>query len=324
MENVQQAESFVIPKKKKMARHKTQGIFILSFITYPLILFIIFYVAVNINSIIMAFCETKLDGTQVFVGFKNFTTFWNSLMDSGNVVSISLINSLKMYAINLIVCIPLYIFFSYLLYKKCFMHRTIRAVVMLPQIISGFVICMLFVNFMSGDGAPIRAVFEKLGIFTDSEGIGLDLLYSEKYAFGTTIFYGIWLSFGTNLIVYPNAMKEISPEIVESAKLDGVTNMFQDLRYIVLPLIFPTLSTFLVTGLAGIFTDSGSILAFYNTNAPEYVSNMGYYYSQLVLKGTDVTYPILAAGGLIMTLIVAPLTILLKYLLDKFGPTTEA
>ena len=100
MENVQQAESFVIPKKKKMARHKTQGIFVLSFIAYPLILFIIFYVAVNVNSIIMAFCETKLDGTQMFVGFKNFTTFWNNLTESGSVVSVSLLNSLKMYAIN--------------------------------------------------------------------------------------------------------------------------------------------------------------------------------------------------------------------------------
>ena len=119
-------------------------------------------------------------------------------------------------------------------------------------------------------------------------------------------------------------MKEINPEIVESARLDGVTNMFQDLRYIVLPLIFPTLSTFLVTGLASIFTDAGSILGFYNTSAPEYVSNMGYYYAQLVLNGNEISYPVLAAGGLIMTLIVAPLTILLRFLLEKFGPTTEA
>lgn len=75
MENVQQAESFVIPKKKKMARHKTQGIFVLSFIAYPLILFIIFYVAVNVNSIIMAFCETKLDGTQMLSDSKTLRRF---------------------------------------------------------------------------------------------------------------------------------------------------------------------------------------------------------------------------------------------------------
>lgn len=320
-------ESFVIPKRKKIAKKAKKAGFVISIITYPLILFAVFYVYVNFNSILMAFQDIKATGERVFIGFDNFARFWNGMFatkeDRGQ-VGIALTNSLIIYIVSLVICMPLYIFFSYLLYKKCFMHKTIRAVAMIPQIISGFVICMLFVNFISGDSAPMMEIFRRLHIFLDPSGEPYDLLYSSKYALGTTIFYSIWLSFGTNLIVYPNAMKEINPEVVESSRLDGVSTTIQDLRYIVLPLIFPTISTFLITGLAAIFSNSGSVLAFYNTDAPDYVLNMGYFYNRMIILNSVTNYPTLAAGGLIMTAFVAPATLLLRWALEKFGPTTEA
>ncbi len=313
----------MVDSKKKTSKQWGRTLFIVSFITYPLLLFLIFYVYVNLNSLRMSFYEIKLDGTWIWSGLSNFKEFIGGMTEEGNIIGISMSNSIKMYFINLIICMPLYLIFSYMLFKRCFLHKEIRIVVMLPQIISGFVICMLFVNFISGDDAPIGLLFERLGIFLDENGKPVDLLYSEKYAFGTTIFYGIWLSFGMSLIVYPNAMKEISSEIIESAQLDGVSNMFQEMWYIILPLIYPTLSTFLITGLASIFSDSGSILAFYERNAPDYVNNIGYYYSKLVLAANEQSYPMLAAGGLLMTAIVAPLTVLLRYVLEKYGPSTE-
>lgn len=318
-------ENITIPKKKKFSRKAKSNLFVLSFLIVPIVLFLIFYVAINLNSILLAFSNVALDGTRTFAGFSNFASFLKGIFSDGALLSISIVNSLKMYFISLVVCMPLYIIFSYLVYKKCFMHGAIRAISMLPQIISGFVVGLLFLNFVAGDSAPILKVFESMHIFVDENGKGIDLLHSSQYAFGTTIFFSIWISFGTNLIVYPNAMKEISNEVIESSRLDGVSTMFQDLRYIVLPLIFPTISTFLITGLAGIFSNGGSILTFYNVSAPEYVYNMGYYYTKSVLSaGSETAYPELAAGGLILTAIVAPLTLLLRHLLEKYGPTTEA
>ena len=327
MEEELNIETFIIPKKKKFARKAKKAGFILSIITYPLILFFVFYVYVNFNSIIMAFQDITATGQRTFIGSDNFVRFWNQLFaDKANrgEIGTAFTNSFIIYGISLVICMPLYIFFSYLLYKKCFLHKGIRAISMIPQIISGFVICMLFVNFISGSDAPAMTIFKSLHIFLDESGEPVDLLYSPKYALGTTIFYGIWLSFGTNLIVYPNAMKEINPEIVESSRLDGVSTMFQDLRYIVLPLIFPTISTFLITGLAAIFSNGGSVLAFYNTQAPQYVLNMGYVYSRMIIINNQTNYPTLAAGGLIMTAFVAPATLLLRWALEKFGPSTEA
>ena len=296
-----------------------KNLFVYSLIAYPLILFLIFYVVVNFNSILLAF--QTIDGSgKSFAGLNNFKTFLSEMFGEGNLLSYSFINSIKMYFINIVVCMPLYVFFSYLLFKKCFLNKTVSFLVMIPSIMSGLVIALIFVNFIGSNG-PLTFIMEKTGW---NGGKWLNLLYDEKYAFGTTLFYMIWLSFATSLIVYPTAMRGINPEVLESAKIDGVSNMFQELWYIILPLIYPTLTTFLITGFAAIFSTSGPLLEFYYTDAPDYVSNMGYYFTKMILvDGTEFSYPKYAAGGIILTIIVAPLTILLKWALEKFGPATE-
>ncbi len=296
-----------------------KNLFVYSLIAYPLILFLIFYVVVNFNSILLAF--QTIDGSgKSFAGLNNFKTFLSEMFGEGNLLSYSFINSIKMYFINLVVCMPLYVFFSYLLFKKCFLNKTVSFLVMIPSIMSGLVIALIFVNFIGSNG-PLTFIMEKTGW---NGGKWLNLLYDEKYAFGTTLFYMIWLSFATSLIVYPTAMRGINPEVLESAKIDGISNMFQELWYIILPLIYPTLTTFLITGFAAIFSTSGPLLEFYYTDAPDYVSNMGYYFTKMILvDGTEFSYPKYAAGGIILTIIVAPLTILLKWTLEKFGPATE-
>lgn len=324
----QTIQTFVIPKNKKRARKAKEYVFVASFLVYPLFLFVVYYVCVNFNSILMAFREpvaTSFSGGK-FVWFDNFKTFFDRFFGSNATLGSAFWNSIKMYLINLVICMPLYLIFSYMIFKKCFLHKTIRAVSMVPQIISGFVIGMLFKIFIYGNNAPLTKFLESIGVDVASKGV----LYTSSLGFATIIFYNIWLSFGTNLVVYPNAMKEIGDEVFESARLDGVSTMWQELRYIILPLIFPTLSTFFITGLAGIFSNDAGLLSFFNVSAtssdviPGFVDNIGFYYTRMLLVGKQMDYPVLAAGGLIMTLIVAPLTILLKYLLDKFGPSTEA
>ncbi len=306
-------------RKKARLGSVKDNLFVYSLIGYPLILFCIFYVGINFNSIILAF--QNIDGTgKHFAGFKNFQLFWQEMTGSGNLLFYSMINSLKMYAINLVICVPLYICFSYLLFKKCLFNRAISFLVMIPSIMSGLVISLVFVNFIGSNG-PLTELCRIFGI---NEGKWINLLHSEEYAFGTTLFYSIWLSFSTSLLVYPTAMRGISPDIFESAKIDGVSNMFQELRYIILPLIYPTLTTFLITGFAAIFSNGGPLLEFYYTSAPSYVSNMGYYFTRAVLvDATEFSYPKYAAGGLILTVLIGPLTLLLKRFLEKFDYTVE-
>ncbi len=311
---------------KRISRKASSNLFVLSVVWYPLVLFLIFWVGVNFNSILLAFQSVNVDGSRQFVGFDNFVAFCKnafSMQGSGTQLMYSFRNSLIKYAVSVVVCMPLYLIFSYQIYKKCFLHETIRAISMVPSIISGYVISLLFVNFIQV-GGPLYYVMSKTGHEWFS------LLYptingkSPWIALATSIIYTIWLSFSTNLLVYPNAMNSISPDIRDAAKIDGVNNGFTDLRYIVLPLIFPTIETFLITGLSGIFMDVGPLIEFYYLSAPDYASYVGYYYQVQVLTGNVSQYGLLAAGGLILTAITAPLVFLLKWCCDKFGPSTDA
>ena len=47
------------------------------------------------------------------------------------------------------------------------------------------------------------------------------------------------------------------------------------------------------------------------------------YFINIKNVSSFVGYPLLSAGGMIMTVVIAPLTILLKQLLEKFGPVAE-
>ena len=128
-----------------------KNLFVYSLIAYPLILFLIFYVVVNFNSILLAF--QTIDGSgKSFAGLNNFKTFLSEMFGEGNLLSYSFINSIKMYFINLVVCMPLYVFFSYLLFKKCFLNKTVSFLVMIPSIMSGLVIALIFVNFIGSNG----------------------------------------------------------------------------------------------------------------------------------------------------------------------------
>ena len=297
-------------------RSVSKYLFIASIMAYPMALFLLMYCYVNFNSFLMAFQETYLDGTSIFVGWRNFKDFFEMIFNDGGILNIALINSLKMYVINFIAGVPLSIFFSYIMFKKMPMHKGMRIIIMVPQVISSMVIALLFKKFLD------NALAQPLGEWFN-DGRPLSLLSNDDTDFATTIFYMVWISFGTSCIVYSNAMNEIDNEIIESAQIDGVSNMFTELWYIVLPLIFPTLSTFIITGFASILTATGPLVTFYYSSADSHLMNMGYYYTIQIMNGNYTTYNMLAAGGLVMTVIVAPLTNILKVLLEKYGPGVD-
>lgn len=312
------SEAVVTTEKKKQMRKKnlSKNLFVWGMLAYPLILFLIFYVGVNASSFIMAFQEYHLNSGPTFAGFANFSQFLTDIFSNGELLNISITNSLKMYSISLVICMPLYLLFSYLLYKKFFGHRFIRFAIMMPAVISTFVFCLVFKYFV---GEPFQQIMHAFG----AEDFP-NLLKDLNTQFGTTLFYDIWVSFTMSMIVYSNAMNAVDDEVIESAKLDGVNNMIQEMWYILLPLIFPTISTFLITGFAGILSNGGSIMLFFMYSADPVVYNMGYYYTVQVANATnELGYPVLAAGGMLMTLLVAPLTILLRKFLERVSPVRD-
>ena len=118
-------------------------------------------------------------------------------------------------------------------------------------------------------------------------------------------------------------MNQIDESIIESAKLDGV-NMFQELWCIVLPMIMPTQVTFWVTGFSAIIGGLIDPLTFFMYEAPPETYTYGYYMMVKVMNTSSIVgYGELAAGGMFFTLIMGPIILILKRLLDKVTPDLE-
>lgn len=286
----------------------------------PLLQFSIFYIGVNFNSLLLAF-QSYDDAAKKFVFldfpnlFKNFTDVLHSLRTE-TVFSFAFKNSLISYFVSLVAGTGLALVFSYYVYKKFPLHGLVKVVLFTPSIISGMVLVSVFVEFVN---VVIPGIFYRM---TGADMIGFITNPPTGKTFSTILFYCVWIGFGGSILLYVGAMNNIDESISEACQLDGA-NLLQEMLYIVLPLIYPTFVTFIVVGVGGIFTGQMALYEFYGPGADETLQTIGYYLFKTTKAAGESDYPRLATMGLMMTFVVAPLTFLVKWGLEKFGPKQE-
>lgn len=302
-------------KKNRLAAWKQRG-FLFTILFWPITLFIVFYVVVNANSIILAFQELQPDFTYKFVGFDNFKRVWENLIAPDNrLLRLAFVHSIEMFFILLITGMPLNILFGYLISHKYRGTALFRYVVLLPSIISGMITALMVQRLLYEMPNMMARLGEKLGI-----PLSFPDVFDADHAFGTMVVYSLWTGLASSsIIIYPNVMSSIDTEILESAKLDGCSGL-REIWHITIPLIYPTITTFWVTGVAGMFVTAGPNFTFWGMNGPTEATNMGYYMQQRVLLDGDSQYGYSAALGLILTVITLPLTMLVKWIMEKKDP----
>lgn len=97
------------------------------------------------------------------------------------------------------------------------------------------------------------------------------------------------------MLLFTGAMSRIPVSILESIKLDGC-GMGREIISIILPLIWPTISTLLVLNATGIFSASGPILLF--TKGDYDTTTIGYWIFDMVYTYNN--YNVVAAAGLFL------------------------
>lgn len=320
-------------KAKKVAsmgqKRKRDMIFYWSIAILPIIQVLIFYFGINIKSILLSFQEFQNDGISYGYFFKTSDIFGNirqAALDLINEDRISgaLGNSLISYCTGLLITLPLALIFSYYVMKKMPMSKFFRVILFMPSIICAVVLTYIYSLAVNNLIPDIIQNFSDPETFNKAD---FQLLSKIETRFWTILVYQVLTSFSTNVLMYSSAMSAVSSEMLESARIDGVTD-FGELIKIVIPTIFPTITTFLVVGVANIFINQMFLVDFYGGQASPQTWTIGYYmYFKTVLQADKVAqmadYPYLAAMGLVFTLIIAPITMLVKYLLEKFGPSED-
>ncbi len=296
-------------KRKITKKAVSLYVFVGVFLAWPLIQFAIFYIYMNFNNIMMAFKGMNVDGSTYWVGLRNFKTVLFGL--DADLLKICFTNNVSMFFWTSIFGLPLNMLFAFYLYKKKWGHGIIRIIYMLPNMVSGVVMTMLFMKFIEM-GLPI--------LFGNDFP---NLIRDNTTAFGVQVFYSLWLGFSTSIIIYSNAMFGVDAGMVEAAKIDGANN-FQELTKIIIPNIMPTISTYLITGVSSIFVLSGSLYIFYGLNGvPQDTYMMGFYLFRIAMVGDLTAYPNAAAISVVITIITVPVTFLVRWLVDRFDPLRD-
>ncbi len=282
-----------------------QTLFLTVMLIVPIVQWAIFWLYVNIQTILLGF-QTRIGEWTL----SNFRQLFYELGTAGSNINTAVLNTLRYFATNVCVIMVLALIISYFMFRQIKGARVFRIIFYLPAIISTVAMTTVFENFIAPTG-PVGYIFESLGREAP------ELLADSSTATNTIIFYTVWTGFGTNILLFTGAMSRVPMSVLESAKLDGA-GMGREIVSIILPLIWPTISTLLILNCTSIFSASGPILLF--TSGGYGTTTIGYWIFDMVYNYNS--YNMVSAAGLFFTCIGVPFIMLVRWLIEKI-PAVE-
>ena len=298
--------------------------FYLAFIAFPVIHYLVFYVYINFNSFILAFRNYYIDDSTKMLtfggaGLKNFAEAWQVLVSNSKVIG----NSLLMLAVQLFAITPIALLFSFYIYKKRPGTEFFRVMLFLPSVLSAVVFGLLY-QYISDD----VFAWVQTNVFHVKDATYF--LTDIKTRMWAVILFNVLMGFGVSVLTYSGTMSGINVSLIESAQLDGCSPA-QEFIHIVIPMIWPTVVTLMIVSFSRVFTEQYQVFTLLKRN-PLNAENLGYFLYTRALDGdfvvpagqtNNLSYTVLSAMGLILTAIVLPLTLIMRWALNKFGPKAE-
>lgn len=125
--------------------------------------------------------------------------------------------------------------------ERIYLKKLLRGLYFMPYITSGVAVAFVWMLLFQPKQGPINGFLTSIGI--DNPPGWLSTTTSSMYAIDII---WCWFMLGYNMIIYLAALQEVSPELMEAAKIDGARR-WQTLSRIVWPLVSPTTFLLLIT-----------------------------------------------------------------------------
>ena len=214
------------PFKKALSRESTAGIIFTLPFTIGFLLFMIVPMGI---SLYYSFCKYDILSPPVFTGLDNFVKMFQDE---------TFFKAIGVTFYFALVSVPLRLIFALvvamLLLKNSRMSGFYRAAYYLPSIIGGSVaVAILWKRMFATDGV-INRLLGMVGIETTFAWLG-----ETRTAIWVLILLAVW-QFGSSMLIFLSALKQISRELYEAAEVDGA-NGIQKFFRITLPLLTPTI-----------------------------------------------------------------------------------
>ncbi len=182
-------------------------------------------------------------GEKVFVGLKNYVTllvdnkydFWQSVGHSFIVVFLS-------------VCVQevIALIIALILARGVKGEGFFRTAFFIPMVVSSVVIAQLFLKIYNPNYGLLNTVLGALGL----EGLQQDWLGDPNVALWAVFIPLIWQYIGYHMLLFYGAIKSLSTDVIEAARIDGA-NYRQISWHIIIPLIMPIIETCVVLAVVG-------------------------------------------------------------------------
>ena len=171
--------------------------------------------------------------------------------------------------------------------------KTVQTVSYLPHFLSWVVLGDIFTRFLSPSTGFVNMIIKTMG------GEPIFFLGNPNTYVPTIIVTDIWQGIGWGSIVYLAAISGISPELYESAMLDGASR-WQKMRYITVPSIMPTIMVLFIMRMGGVL--NGGFDQIFNTYNDAVMKVADILDTYVYRRGlTSMQYEFSAAAGLFKT-----------------------
>lgn len=299
------------PALRRCHRDRADRVFYTLLIILPVVQLLIFYFGVNIQSVLMAFQSYSTKSGQFEWGMEStLIQFKQDISQAG--FRHMILNSLTVWLCTSLAGTVLALIFAYYIYRKCLLSNFFKFALFMPSVLPGILLAVMFKKF-AGQGIPAF-----LNYLCDTSLRDVFNLGAEGGRINLITLFTVWVSFGPQVLVYTGAMDRVDPAMLEAGRIDGASPI-QEFFKIIFPNISSTVSTFLIIGVASIFTNQNNLVSFLGMDASTQESTFGYYLYKLVYA--DFTgksgFCYAAFLGLICTVIVVPLAMGARMLFNR-------
>ncbi len=307
-------------KKGKARRKRQRVIFIVSMLIIPVIQFLIFYVYININSFPLAFQKKNVYFNKVeWVGWQNFEKVFREIRNNNEtgILGRAIFNSILYFVFSTFLMTPLTIFFAFFFWKKMPGYRIFRFTFLLPSLMPGVVLPMLFSFMLDSTTGVLTPLLRDLGLGHLIPVNGW--LGTYETAQTMIILYMFWSGCGTSIMLMSGNINRLPVEIFESARLDGI-KLFQELWYLVIPMILPLFSIMIVSGVNTVLGIYLPPMLLTKGGPGGSTKTIAYIIMDWTTQGEE---GVAAAAGLLFSAIAIPMVFGLKAFLEKITPEVQ-
>ena len=220
-------------KKRKMTLEGRFNLYGYAFMLPFCLLFFVFTIIPVFVAFFQSFTRYDMINPAEFVGLDNYKLL---LMDD-DVFITAIKNTMIFACITGPLCFLLSFFIAWTINQmKC---KTIFALgFYAPSVLSSVAISVVWMYFFSGDRyGLINNILINIGLISSP----IQWTTDSNYVLWVIILVQIFTGMGTNFLVFLAGFQNLSKELSEAGKIDGIRNRWEDLRYIIFPQMKPQL-----------------------------------------------------------------------------------